>query len=170
MPSSCSISRDFGRSTRLSWNWWGSDRVGTSHMPPVETGQTDASTIVQCTGGKTCVRTPVCKLARCTASNILRTVWRLPVPDLCSHTNPKTYLLKLEMWPDAQRDGRPAEYRWRPVRKFHNSIPCTTPQSLANTRCWSTVQWRCQYRTTQDLDVKWLLHGAKLFSQTPCQA
>jgi len=26
------------------------------------------------------------------------------------------------MWADAQRDGHPAEYRWRPVRKFHNSI------------------------------------------------
>jgi len=36
------------------------------------------------------------------------------------------------MWADAQRDGRPAEYRWRPVRKFHNSIHCTTPQSLAD--------------------------------------
>ena len=25
---------------------------------------------------------------------------------------------------DAQRDGRPDEYRWRPLRKFRNSIPC----------------------------------------------
>jgi len=32
------------------------------------------------------------------------------------------------MWADAQRDGRPAEYRWRPLRKFLNSIPFTTPQ------------------------------------------
>ena len=23
-------------------------------------------------------------------------------------------LIKLEMWANAQRDGRPAEYRWRP--------------------------------------------------------
>ena len=36
------------------------------------------------------------------------------------------------MWADAQRDGRPAKYRWRPLRKFRNSIPCTTPQSLAD--------------------------------------
>ena len=36
------------------------------------------------------------------------------------------------MWADAQRDGRPAEYRWRPLRKFGNSILCTTPQSLAD--------------------------------------
>jgi len=39
------------------------------------------------------------------------------------------------MWTDAQRDGRPAEYRWRPLQKFRefrNSIPCTTPQSLAD--------------------------------------
>jgi len=24
------------------------------------------------------------------------------------------------MWADAQRDGRPAEYWWRPLRKFGN--------------------------------------------------
>ena len=24
------------------------------------------------------------------------------------------YIIKLEMWANAQRDGRPAEYRWRP--------------------------------------------------------
>jgi len=35
------------------------------------------------------------------------------------------------MWADAQRDGRPAECRWRRLRKFRNSIPCTMPQSLA---------------------------------------
>jgi len=44
------------------------------------------------------------------------------------------------MWADAQRDGRPAEYSWRPLRKFGNSIPYTTPQSLADARCWSAVQ------------------------------
>ena len=36
------------------------------------------------------------------------------------------------MWADAQRDGHPAEYRWRPLRKLCNSIPCATPQSLAD--------------------------------------
>jgi len=30
------------------------------------------------------------------------------------------------MWADAQGDGRQAEYRWRPLRKFCDSIPCTT--------------------------------------------
>jgi len=25
------------------------------------------------------------------------------------------YISQLEMWADAQRDGRPAEYRWRPL-------------------------------------------------------
>jgi len=39
------------------------------------------------------------------------------------------------MWADAQRDARPAEYKWHPLRKFCNSIPCTTPQSLAEARC-----------------------------------
>jgi len=47
---------------------------------------------------------------------------------------------KLEMWADAQRDGRSAKYRWRPLRKFRNSIPCTTPQRLADARCCSAVQ------------------------------
>ena len=28
------------------------------------------------------------------------------------------------MWADAQRDGRPAEYRWRTLPKFRNYIPC----------------------------------------------
>jgi len=32
------------------------------------------------------------------------------------------------MWADAQRDGRPAEYRWCHLQKFRNSMPCTTPQ------------------------------------------
>jgi len=27
------------------------------------------------------------------------------------------------MWADAERDGRPAKYSWRPLRKFRNSIP-----------------------------------------------
>jgi len=32
------------------------------------------------------------------------------------------------MWADAQRDRCPEEYRWLPLRKFRNSIPCTMPQ------------------------------------------
>ena len=43
------------------------------------------------------------------------------------------------MLADAQRDGHPAEYRWRHLRKFRNSIPCTTPQSLAD----STAEVPC---------------------------
>jgi len=39
-------------------------------------------------------------------------------------------VLKTRMWADTQRDGRPAECRWRPLRKFRNSIPCAMPQSL----------------------------------------
>jgi len=36
-------------------------------------------------------------------------------------------LIITRMWADArpQRDGYPAAYRWRPLRKFRNSIPCT---------------------------------------------
>jgi len=62
---------------------------------------------------------------------------------------------------DAQRDGRLAEYRWRPLRNFCNSIPCITPQSLAEAGCWSAVQSRWQYMRTQDLDATWILHLAK---------
>ena len=29
------------------------------------------------------------------------------------------------MWANAQHDDRPAKYRWRPLRKLCNSIPCT---------------------------------------------
>jgi len=36
------------------------------------------------------------------------------------------------MWADAQRDGRPAEYRWRYLRKFRNSIP------VARRKVWLT--------------------------------
>jgi len=42
---------------------------------------------------------------------------------------------KTTMWADAQRDCLPVEYRWRPLWKFRNSIPCTTPQSLVDARC-----------------------------------
>jgi len=44
------------------------------------------------------------------------------------------------MWADAQGDGRPPKYRWHPLQNFSNSIPCTTPQSLADARCWSAMQ------------------------------
>jgi len=53
----------------------------------------------------------------------------LPVRPVRVTMRPKK---ETRMWVDAQRDGRPAEYRWRCVRKFRNSIPCTTPQTLAD--------------------------------------
>ena len=40
--------------------------------------------------------------------------------------------ISTRMLADAQRDGSPAEYRWRPLRKFRNFIPCTMPQSLTD--------------------------------------
>jgi len=42
---------------------------------------------------------------------------------------------KTTVWADAQRDGHPAEYRWRFLAKFRNSIPCTALQSLTDIRC-----------------------------------
>jgi len=38
---------------------------------------------------------------------------------------------QLEMWANAQRDGRPAEYR--------QGGRCSTPQSLADAKYWSAV-------------------------------
>ena len=38
---------------------------------------------------------------------------------------------ELEMWANAQRDGRPADFRWRPL---------FAPQSLADAHCQSAVQ------------------------------
>jgi len=49
-------------------------------------------------------------------------------------------LFKTRMWANAQRDGHPAEYRWRPLRKFRNSIPCMTPQSLADAHYQNAMQ------------------------------
>jgi len=37
------------------------------------------------------------------------------VNDLSSFFDAQNYNLKLEMWANAQRDGHPAEYRWRPL-------------------------------------------------------
>ena len=48
-------------------------------------------------------------------------------------------LILTRMWADAQRDGRPAEYRWRPLQKF--LVPFLVPRrSLAEARCWSAMQ------------------------------
>jgi len=44
------------------------------------------------------------------------------------------------MLADAQRDGRPAEYRWRSLLKISSSIPCTTLQGLADAHYSSAVQ------------------------------
>jgi len=38
------------------------------------------------------------------------------------------------MWANAQRDGHPAKYRWRPL------VNASSPQSLADAQYWSAVQ------------------------------
>jgi len=44
------------------------------------------------------------------------------------------------MWAYAQRDGRPAEYGSAFCESsVIPSIPCTTPQSLADACCWRDV-------------------------------
>jgi len=41
-------------------------------------------------------------------------------------------IVKLEMWANAQRDGRPAKYRWRPLLKYcAEKVPrCETRRNL----------------------------------------
>jgi len=57
------------------------------------------------------------------------------------------------MWADAQRDGRPAEYRWRRLRKFHiipllvprrkvwltptGRVPCSNAANVGECRTWT---------------------------------
>ena len=59
------------------------------------------------------------------------------------------------MWVNAQRDDRRAEYSWRPLQKFRNSIPCTTPQSLADAHYWSA----CSAVTLPRRETCWNLQG-----------
>jgi len=51
----------------------------------------------------------------------------------CSETKEQCKTCSTRMWADAQRNGCPAEYRWRPLRKFCNSISCVTPHLLMPT-------------------------------------
>jgi len=41
--------------------------------------------------------------------------------------------MKLETWANAQRDGRPAEYRWRPLVNVANTgVPCSNAADTRN--------------------------------------
>ena len=50
------------------------------------------------------------------------------------------YLLLLEMWANVQRDGRPVEYRWRPL---FNAAVWLTPECRAVTL--PRRETRCNY-------------------------
>ena len=49
---------------------------------------------------------------RCITANVLQTS---SVDAQCDKLATELSQAKLEMWANAQRDGRPAEYRWRPL-------------------------------------------------------
>jgi len=58
------------------------------------------------------------------------------------------------MWANAQRDSRPAEYRWRHV--LHRSMPQSLIAPTARAPCSNAAN-----RRAQDLeDAKWILHLA----------
>jgi len=64
---------------------------------------------------------------------------------VCQHTQ---NIMKLEMWANAQRDGRPAEYRWHPWRPLFNA---------------AKVGWRplleCRAVTLPRRETRWNLQG-----------
>jgi len=81
-----------------------------------------------------------------------------PTPTVPKHWQRQTLT---RMWADAQRDGCPAEYRWRPMLKFRNSIPCTTPQSLADAcvQCSNAANIGERKTGTQSQFCTWHLRG-----------
>jgi len=64
------------------------------------------------------------------AGNLYRAVDDMRTAKITAiHHRHKYYMIKLEMWANAQRDGRPAEHRWRP---------------LFNAAVWLTPSTRCR--------------------------
>ena len=59
------------------------------------------------------------------------------------------------MWADAQRDGRPAEYRWCPP------LNAETFGWRPILECRARRAVTLPYRKTQNLNAKWILHLAK---------
>jgi len=53
-------------------------------------------------------------------------------------------LIKLEMWANAQRDGHPAEYRWRPLFNAANFGWCRLPECRAATLPRCETRWNLQ--------------------------
>ena len=45
------------------------------------------------------------------------------------------------MWADAQRDGRPAEYRWRPLLNATIRVPCSNADSMGQQRLGRKVNF-----------------------------
>jgi len=56
------------------------------------------------------------------------------------HIHHRRSFAKLECGPMPQRHGRPAEYRWRHLQKFRNSIPC-----IPHHKVWLTAAARVPY-------------------------
>jgi len=62
--------------------------------------------------------TAVCRPHRCDCAMSMHfTLWTIHLPIISAIYVEQSSVLtkKLEMWANAQRDGRPAEYRWRPL-------------------------------------------------------
>jgi len=66
---------------------------------------------------------------------------------------------QLEMWANAQRDGRPAEYRWRPVLNAAVWLTPTTTECRAVTlpRCEPTAICRGAPNYQTDLSRKFTI-------------
>jgi len=102
-------------------------------------------------------------IAVASTARVMRALWRL------------RRTVKTRMWADAQRDGRPAEYRWRPLLKFGNFIPCTTPQSFTDApllECRNAANIRERKSWTQSEFCAWqnYVTGQESWTRNPAIA
>ena len=70
---------------------------------------------------------------------------------VCRPTSKLSDSVKLEMWANADRDGRPAEYRWRPLFNAAvwlmptTRVPCSNAAKMRNPlKCAGVPQTRQQ--------------------------
>ena len=83
-----------------------------------------------------CIDFPCTNTLVLSANNLISTLWQTFWMSLI--------YIKLEMWANAQRDGRPVEHRWRPVQRR---------------KVWLTPTTRCRAVTLPRRETSWNLQG-----------
>jgi len=91
------------------------------------------------------------------------------------------------MLADAQRDGRPAEYRWRPLRRFRNYIPgiprrkvwltptarvpCSKAENIGDRKTWTQSEF-CTWQNSvrgQKAQEMYIKYTSREDGQTSCK-